>query len=135
MPMVLPPHLPVLTFCLLPSLPPCLSASIRPPPLAFNLRFLSVCSYSMIRRKIASRLMKSYTSRTSSHTRCLRSLLAAPGVNPDMITVFIDGYYEEPLAVTKLFGLRGIQHTPLGVSLGAGAGGGGGDGGDGEVGC
>ena len=33
-----------------------------------------------------------------------------------MITVFIDGYYEEPLAVTKLFGLRGIQHTPLGVS-------------------
>ncbi|KAK8383416.1 hypothetical protein O3P69_019063 [Scylla paramamosain] len=47
--------------------------------------------------------------------RCLRSLLAAPGVNPDMITVFIDGYYEEPLAVTKLFGLRGIQHTPLGV--------------------
>ena len=47
--------------------------------------------------------------------RCLRSLLAAPGVNPEMITVFIDGYYEEPLAVTKLFGLRGIQHTPLGV--------------------
>ncbi|XP_071522133.1 protein O-linked-mannose beta-1,2-N-acetylglucosaminyltransferase 1-like [Panulirus ornatus] len=47
--------------------------------------------------------------------RSLRSLLAAPGVNPDMITVFIDGYYEEPLAVTKLFGLRGIQHTPLGV--------------------
>ncbi|XP_068245116.1 protein O-linked-mannose beta-1,2-N-acetylglucosaminyltransferase 1-like [Palaemon carinicauda] len=47
--------------------------------------------------------------------RSLRSLLAAPGVNPEMITVFIDGYYEEPLAVTKLFGLRGIQHTPLGA--------------------
>ncbi|CAL4093564.1 unnamed protein product [Meganyctiphanes norvegica] len=47
--------------------------------------------------------------------RSLRSLLAAPGVNPEMITVFIDGYYEEPLAVAKLFGLRGIQHTPLGV--------------------
>uniref|UniRef100_A0A6A7G3Y6 Protein O-linked-mannose beta-1,2-N-acetylglucosaminyltransferase 1 n=1 Tax=Hirondellea gigas TaxID=1518452 RepID=A0A6A7G3Y6_9CRUS len=47
--------------------------------------------------------------------RSLRSLLASPGVNPDMVTVFIDGYYEEPLAVTKLFGLRGIQHTPLGV--------------------
>lgn len=48
--------------------------------------------------------------------RSLRSLLTAPGVNPEMITVFIDGYYEEPLAVTKLFGLRGVQHTPLGVS-------------------
>jgi hypothetical protein len=23
--------------------------------------------------------------------------------------------FQEPLAVTKLFGLRGIQHTPLGV--------------------
>ncbi|KAK3870180.1 hypothetical protein Pcinc_024567 [Petrolisthes cinctipes] len=47
--------------------------------------------------------------------RSLRSLLTAPGVNPEMITIFIDGYYEEPLAVTKLFGLRGVQHTPLGV--------------------
>ncbi|XP_047739737.1 protein O-linked-mannose beta-1,2-N-acetylglucosaminyltransferase 1 isoform X2 [Hyalella azteca] len=47
--------------------------------------------------------------------RCLRSLLGAPGVNPSLVTVFIDGYYEEPLAVTRLFGLRGIQHTPLGV--------------------
>ncbi|KAB7507424.1 Protein O-linked-mannose beta-1,2-N-acetylglucosaminyltransferase 1 [Armadillidium nasatum] len=50
-----------------------------------------------------------------SEFKSLRSLLTAPGVNPEMITVFIDGYYEEPLAVTKLFGLRGIQHTPLGV--------------------
>ena len=32
-----------------------------------------------------------------------------------MITVFIDGFYEEPLAVAKLFGLRGIQHTPIGL--------------------
>ncbi|KAF2365653.1 Glycosyl transferase family 13 [Trinorchestia longiramus] len=47
--------------------------------------------------------------------RCLRSLLASPGINPTLVTVFIDGYYEEPLAVTRLFGLRGIQHTPLGV--------------------
>lgn len=31
-----------------------------------------------------------------------------------MITVFIDGYFEEPLEVTKLLGLRGIQHTPIG---------------------
>ena len=26
-----------------------------------------------------------------------------------MITVFIDGFYAEPLAVARLFGLRGIQ--------------------------
>uniref|UniRef100_A0A1B6DHI8 Protein O-linked-mannose beta-1,2-N-acetylglucosaminyltransferase n=2 Tax=Clastoptera arizonana TaxID=38151 RepID=A0A1B6DHI8_9HEMI len=47
--------------------------------------------------------------------RMLRSLLSARGSNKDMITVFIDGYFEEPLQVTKLFGLRGIQHTPLGT--------------------
>ncbi|RWS14828.1 hypothetical protein B4U79_10427 [Dinothrombium tinctorium] len=45
----------------------------------------------------------------------LRSLLSAQGANKEMITVFIDGYFEEPLEVTKLFGLRGIQHTPIGV--------------------
>jgi len=47
--------------------------------------------------------------------RMLRSLLSADGANPSMITVFIDGFYTEPLAVAKLFGLRGIQHTPIGV--------------------
>ncbi|XP_014288825.1 protein O-linked-mannose beta-1,2-N-acetylglucosaminyltransferase 1 [Halyomorpha halys] len=46
--------------------------------------------------------------------RSLRSLLSARGANKDMITVFIDGYFEEPLEVTKLLGLRGIQHTPIG---------------------
>jgi len=44
----------------------------------------------------------------------LRSLLSAEGANPGMISVFIDGYYEEPLAVSRLFNLRGIHHTPLG---------------------
>ncbi|XP_052830859.1 protein O-linked-mannose beta-1,2-N-acetylglucosaminyltransferase 1 [Octopus bimaculoides] len=47
--------------------------------------------------------------------RMLQSILSTPGANPGMITVFIDGYYEEPLEVTKLFGLIGVQHTPLGV--------------------
>ncbi|XP_064477377.1 protein O-linked-mannose beta-1,2-N-acetylglucosaminyltransferase 1-like isoform X1 [Ornithodoros turicata] len=47
--------------------------------------------------------------------RMLRSLLSAHGVNPRMVTVFIDGYFEEPLEVTKLFNIRGIQHTPLGL--------------------
>ncbi|XP_071150752.1 protein O-linked-mannose beta-1,2-N-acetylglucosaminyltransferase 1-like isoform X2 [Mytilus edulis] len=47
--------------------------------------------------------------------RMLKNLLQIPGADPKMITVFIDGYFDEPLQVTKLFGLRGIQHTPLGV--------------------
>ncbi|KAK2161829.1 hypothetical protein NP493_1555g00009 [Ridgeia piscesae] len=47
--------------------------------------------------------------------RMLRSILSADGVNPLMITVFIDGYFEGPLEVTRLFGLRGIQHTPIGI--------------------
>nr|XP_046914678.1 protein O-linked-mannose beta-1,2-N-acetylglucosaminyltransferase 1-like [Dermatophagoides farinae] len=47
--------------------------------------------------------------------RMLRTLLSARGCNPSMITIFIDGYFEEPLEVTKLFGLRGIQHTPIGI--------------------
>ena len=42
-------------------------------------------------------------------------MLSADGANPEMITVFIDGFYEEPLSVAKLFGLRGVQHTPIGV--------------------
>ena len=45
----------------------------------------------------------------------LRTLLTANGANPEMITVFIDGFYDEPLAVAKLFGLRGVQHAPMGV--------------------
>uniref|UniRef100_A0A8C7YCP9 Protein O-linked-mannose beta-1,2-N-acetylglucosaminyltransferase n=1 Tax=Oryzias sinensis TaxID=183150 RepID=A0A8C7YCP9_9TELE len=47
--------------------------------------------------------------------RMLRSLLSANGVNPHMITVFIDGYYEEPMDVVELFGLKGVQHTPISI--------------------
>ncbi|XP_050402882.1 protein O-linked-mannose beta-1,2-N-acetylglucosaminyltransferase 1 [Patella vulgata] len=47
--------------------------------------------------------------------RMLTTLLSVPGANPDMVTVYIDGYFDEPLEVTKLLGLRGIQHTPLGI--------------------
>jgi beta-1,2-N-acetylglucosaminyltransferase len=47
--------------------------------------------------------------------RMLRSLLSASGARPEMITVFIDGFYSEPLAVARLFGLRGVQHAPLGL--------------------
>uniref|UniRef100_A0A8C8F6M6 Protein O-linked-mannose beta-1,2-N-acetylglucosaminyltransferase n=1 Tax=Oncorhynchus tshawytscha TaxID=74940 RepID=A0A8C8F6M6_ONCTS len=47
--------------------------------------------------------------------RMLRSLLSAQGVNPQMVTVFIDGYYEEPMDVVELFGLKGVQHTPISI--------------------
>lgn len=43
----------------------------------------------------------------------LRSMLSAHGAQPDKVTVFIDGFFDEPLAVAKLLGLRGIQHTPV----------------------
>lgn len=51
--------------------------------------------------------------------RMLRSLLQADGVDPHMITVFIDGFYEEPLAVCKLFNLRAVQQRPLASSRGS----------------
>lgn len=45
--------------------------------------------------------------------RMIRSVLSAQGADATKITVFIDGYFEEPLAVARLFGIRGIQHTPI----------------------
>ncbi len=50
--------------------------------------------------------------------RMLQSLLSARGANPDNIVVFIDGFFEETLSVAKLFGLRGIQHAPVGSKTG-----------------
>lgn len=44
----------------------------------------------------------------------LRSLLSAGGVNASMVTVFIDGFFQEPMQVVRLFGLKGVWHTPLG---------------------
>ena len=45
--------------------------------------------------------------------RMLTSLLAAQGAQPSLVTVFIDGFHDEPLAVTHVLGMRGIQHTPI----------------------
>ncbi|XP_076800800.1 protein O-linked-mannose beta-1,2-N-acetylglucosaminyltransferase 1-like [Clavelina lepadiformis] len=47
--------------------------------------------------------------------RMLRSLLLARGANPAMVTVFIDGFYEETMEVAKLMNVKGIYHTPSGV--------------------
>ncbi|XP_065826433.1 protein O-linked-mannose beta-1,2-N-acetylglucosaminyltransferase 1-like [Oscarella lobularis] len=45
--------------------------------------------------------------------RMLRSLFAARGA-PDasMVTIFIDGFNEQPAALARLFGVRGVQHMP-----------------------
>lgn len=46
--------------------------------------------------------------------RMLRSLLSVQGIQPNMVVVFIDGYYDEPLMVSRLFNLRAVQQRPLG---------------------
>lgn len=50
--------------------------------------------------------------------RMLRSLLSAQGVNGSMVNVFIDGFYDEPLAVSRLFDVRAFQRRPLGSRSG-----------------
>lgn len=45
--------------------------------------------------------------------RMLSTLLSVDGVNASLITVFIDGYYDEPLMVCQLFNLRAVQQKPL----------------------
>lgn len=44
--------------------------------------------------------------------RMLRSLLSADGVDPSMVTIFIDGFYDEPALVGQLFNIRTIQQRP-----------------------
>lgn len=46
--------------------------------------------------------------------RMLRSLLTSHGCNESMVTVFIDGYYEEPRQVARLFDVSSVQHRPQG---------------------
>ncbi|KAL4236885.1 Protein O-linked-mannose beta-1 [Mactra antiquata] len=47
--------------------------------------------------------------------KTLTILLKTPGVAVDKITVFIDGFYDEPYDVARLLNLRAIQHTPSGT--------------------
>ena len=42
--------------------------------------------------------------------RMLKSLRKVQGLNPDMVTVFIDGFFDEPASVARIFGLRVHQH-------------------------
>ena len=45
--------------------------------------------------------------------RGLRSMLSANGAKKELFTVFIDGFFEEPAAVAKLFDVKVVQHVPI----------------------
>lgn len=45
--------------------------------------------------------------------RMLRGLLTTPGVDPKMVTVYIDGFFDEPAAVAELFKVQAVEHTPV----------------------
>ena len=45
--------------------------------------------------------------------RGIRSVLSAHGANKELFTIFIDGFFEEPAAVARLFNLSVIQHVPI----------------------
>lgn len=45
--------------------------------------------------------------------RMLRGLLSTPGVDPKMVTVYIDGFFDEPSAVAELFNVGAVEHTPI----------------------
>ncbi|KAL9957754.1 hypothetical protein ACROYT_G034692 [Oculina patagonica] len=48
--------------------------------------------------------------------RMLKSLRGVRGLNPAMVTVYIDGFFDEPALVARMFGLKVDQHE--GVSRG-----------------
>ena len=45
--------------------------------------------------------------------RMLKTLQKVQGLNPAMVTVFIDGFYEEPASVAQVFGLRVDRHEGI----------------------
>ena len=45
--------------------------------------------------------------------RMLRGLLTVPGADAKMMTVYIDGFFDEPAAVCKLLNVRAVQHAPI----------------------
>ena len=47
--------------------------------------------------------------------RMLQRLLSTPGANPDMVVVFIDGFFQEPMDVAELLGVRATQVCKQGV--------------------
>ena len=49
--------------------------------------------------------------------RMLRRLLSVPGARASMVTVFVDGFFQEPVDVTGLLGVRAIQVRNLGLGV------------------
>lgn len=50
-------------------------------------------------------------------------MLNARGVQRHMVTVHVDGYYDEPVEVARLLGVRAVQHMPaVGDSVNGGGG-------------
>ncbi|XP_066918006.1 protein O-linked-mannose beta-1,2-N-acetylglucosaminyltransferase 1-like [Clytia hemisphaerica] len=45
--------------------------------------------------------------------RMLSRLLKTPGVNPKMVTVYIDGFLDEPKAISELFNVAVVEHSPI----------------------
>ncbi|EDO45873.1 predicted protein [Nematostella vectensis] len=45
--------------------------------------------------------------------RMLKTLHGVVGLDPSMVTVFIDGFYDEPASIAKLFNLRVDAHAPI----------------------
>ena len=44
--------------------------------------------------------------------RSLKTLLSTPGANASQTLVFIDGFYQEPVDVAAMFGVRAFKHEP-----------------------
>ena len=42
--------------------------------------------------------------------RMLKTLRGVQGLMPSMVTVFIDGFFDEPASVARMFGLKVNQH-------------------------
>lgn len=62
--------------------------------------------------------------------RTIKSVLNSRGVQRHMVTVHVDGYYDEPVEVARLLGVRAVQHMPV---LGDSINGAGGIGGVGHI--
>ena len=48
----------------------------------------------------------------------LQRLLSVPGADPDLVTVFIDGSFQEPVEVTRLLGIRAVSVSAWGEGEG-----------------
>ncbi|XP_046860062.1 protein O-linked-mannose beta-1,2-N-acetylglucosaminyltransferase 1-like [Xenia sp. Carnegie-2017] len=49
--------------------------------------------------------------------RGLRSMLSAHGAKKELFTVFIDGFFEEPAAVARLYDVKVVQHIPISCGI------------------